>query len=326
MTNEEYLKWEPLVKRIAYKYKNNSYRIEESDLIQIGSMGLLKGFENYNSDKNCSLKTWLYSSTERAILRVFGEMKRIKRQVTYESISLNTPIGTDDDTYLEDIIKDENINIEDIVIDKLIVEEYKKEINNCLRGKEKDIVYKTLFENKRFSQLSIEYGLSSSRIREIQKTGFRHLKHKSKMVRNRWLKIKENELEKNFLSAYNNPETVYFNIETSANLIKKYSKEIEILNLIQTLMDSFLLDYKLTDEIKTFIIHGLKNLIGPMDMYILKKYKFEKISIQKLEEEGFCIVDILNCEDKIKKIIIKNKDHVYDLWKNFRNTTAHLSN
>ena len=119
MTNEEYIQWIPLIKKLALKYKNNIFKIELEDLEQIASIGLFKGFKSYNESKGMSLKTWLYNSAERAIFREFTDMKRIKRQSSYESISLNTPIG-EDDAYLGDIIPDTNVNVENDVVDKLL--------------------------------------------------------------------------------------------------------------------------------------------------------------------------------------------------------------
>lgn len=317
MTNEEYLQWEPLIKKIAYKYRNNIYKIEIEDLIQIGAIGLMYAFEHYQEDRGASFQTYAYDCIERRIFREFDNMKRIKRQADYKSTSFDAPINLDGDLYLEEVISDDNVNVEATVINKLMIEKYKEEINLVLTGKEKDIVYRTLFENTKFIDLAKEYGLHHSRVHEIQKRGFRNLKHKSPMIRDRWLKMKEEELENRLISAYQNTENVYFYFESNSTLYKKYKNEIDILNFIQELFDSMPFEFKF-EKYSSFILS--LDIFNERDIELFNKRKINKMTPDELLKQGYGRIEILDIEKTIKKTILKNKPIVYERWIKFKDS------
>lgn len=310
------MQWRPLIKKVAWKYRNNIFKIELEDLEQIASIGLFKGFENYDDNRGASLKTWLYSSAERAILREFTDMKRIKRQSDYESISLNIPTG-EDDTYLEEIIPDSSINIESDVTDRLLLESYKEEVNSCLFGREREVVYKTLFEDITYAVLAREYNITDKRVRDIQKSGFRHLKHKSKMIRDKWMELKEIDLENNIISAYNNPDMVYGRIEATERLRKKYKLQLDILDFLQEIFDDVLYSFSPSDKLKRFYMEKLNEIISSKDLHLLNEVVFKKRDIDSLKSEGYSFNDIFYIKDRVKKNIIKNKELAYDLWLEF---------
>lgn len=311
MTNEEYLQWEPLVKKIAYKYRNNIYKIEIDDLIQIGAIGLIYAFEHYKEDRGASFQTYAYDCIERKIFREFQNMKRIKRQADYKSTSFDAPINVDGDLYLEEVISDDNVNVEATVINKLIIEKYKEEINLVLTGREKDIVYRTLFENEKFIDLAKEYDINHTRVHEIQRRGFRNLRNKSSMIRDRWLKMKEEELEKRLVSAYQNTENVYFYFESNSMLYKKYKNEIDILNFIQDLFDSMPFDFKF-EKYSSFILS--LDIFNQRDIELFNKRKINKMTQDELLKQGYGFNEILDIERTIKKAILRNKKQVYEKW------------
>lgn len=311
MTNEEYLQWEPLVKKIAHKYRNNIYKIEIEDLIQIGSMGLMNAFKYYKDDRGASFQTFAYDCVERSIFREFENAKRIKRQANYKSTSFDAPINADGDLYLEEVISDDNVNVEATVVNKLMVEKYKEEINLVLTGREKDIVYRTLFENAKFSDLAKEYGLHHSRVHDIQRRGFRNLRHKSPMIRDRWLKMKQEELENKLISAYQNTENVYFYFESNSILYRKYKKEIDILNFIQELFDSMRFDFKF-EKYSSFILS--LDILNQRNIELFDKRKIKKMTKDELLNQGYEFREIFYIENTIKKDILKNKKQVYEKW------------
>lgn len=311
MTNEEYLQWEPLVKKIAHKYRNNIYKIEIDDLIQIGAMGLMNAFKYYQDDRGASFQTFAYDCVERSIFREFENAKRIKRQANYKSTSFDKPINSDGDLYLEEVISDDNVNVEATVIDKLMVEKYKEEINLVLTGREKDIVYRTLFENTKFIDLAKEYGMHHSRVHDIQRRGFRNLRHKSPMIRDRWLKIKQEELENKLISAYQNTENVYFYFESNSILYRKYKKEIDILNFIQELFDSFPFEFKF-EKYSSFILS--LDIFNTRDIELFNKRKINKMTQDELLKEGYGFNEIFDIEKTIKKAILRKKRQVYEKW------------
>ena len=311
MTNEEYLQWEPLVKKIAHKYRNNIYKIEIEDLIQIGAMGLMNAFKYYQDDRGASFQTFAYDCVERKIFREFDNMKRIKRQANYKSISFDVPTNADEDLYLGDIISDDNVNVEAAVVNKLMVEKYKEEINLVLTGREKEIVYKTLFENAKFADLAKEYGIHHSRVHDIQRRGFRNLRNKSPMIRDRWIKMKQEDLENKLISAYQNTENVFFYFESNSILYRKYKKEIDILNFIQELFDSMPFDFKF-EKYSSFILS--LDIFNERDIELFNKRKINKMTQDELLKQGYGYIEILDIERTIKKAILRNKPIVYEKW------------
>ena len=65
MTNQDYLQWEPMLKKIAYKYKNNKFGLEVDDLIQIATLGFIRGFQTYKKDYGYSELNYYYTCAER---------------------------------------------------------------------------------------------------------------------------------------------------------------------------------------------------------------------------------------------------------------------
>lgn len=311
MTNEEYLQWEPLIKKIAHKYRNNIYKIEIDDLIQIGAIGLMYAFEHYQDDRGASFQTYAYNCIERKILREFDNMKRIKRQADYKATSFDAPTNSDEDLYLEEIISDDRVNVEATVINKLMVEKYKEEINLVLTGRERDIVCRTLFENAKFSDLAKEYGMHHSRVHDIQRRGFRNLRHKSPMIRDRWIKMKQEELENKLISAYQNTENVFFYFESNSMLYKKYKNEIDILNFIQELFDSMPFEFKF-EKYSSFILS--LDIFNERDIELFNKRKINKMTPDELLKQGYGRIEILDIEKTIKKTILRNKKQVYEKW------------
>lgn len=58
ISNEDYIKYKPMLYKIANKYKNNIFRLEVDDLMQIGAIGLIKGFNTYDDTKDCKKDTY----------------------------------------------------------------------------------------------------------------------------------------------------------------------------------------------------------------------------------------------------------------------------
>lgn len=109
-----------LVVYIAKKFENTGIGIE--DLISIGTIGLMKGVNTFNSDKNIKLATYASRCIENEILMYLRKNSKIKGE-----ISIDEPLNKDCDgneLLLSDILgTDPDItsrNIEDEVDKKLL--------------------------------------------------------------------------------------------------------------------------------------------------------------------------------------------------------------
>ena len=127
-----------LVAHIVKKFETNGENTD--DLISIGTIGLIKGVDSYNKDKNIKLTTYIAKCIQNEILMYFRSIKG----ENIKNISLNDSIGHDKDgneISLMEVIKD---NTEDFANslqlkdDMLLVNDYLK----LLTRREKEIIAK----------------------------------------------------------------------------------------------------------------------------------------------------------------------------------------
>ena len=124
-----------LVVYIAKKFENTGIGIE--DLISIGTIGLMKGVNTFNSDKNIKLATYASRCIENEILMFLRKNNKIKGEV-----SIDEPLNKDGDgneLLLSDILGTEpditSRNLEDEV-DKTLLRKSIAKLND----REKDIM------------------------------------------------------------------------------------------------------------------------------------------------------------------------------------------
>ena len=157
-----------LVVYIAKKFENTGIGIE--DLISIGTIGLMKGVNTFNSDKKIKLATYASRCIENEILMFLRKSNKIKGEV-----SIDEPLNKDGDgneLLLSDVLgTDPDItsrNLEDEV-DKTLLRASILKLNN----REKDIMemrfgFKTGKE-KTQKEVADELGISQSYITRLEK-------------------------------------------------------------------------------------------------------------------------------------------------------------
>ena len=121
-----------LVAHISKKYAQTN--IEQDDLISIGTIGLIKGINSFDSSKNIRLATCI----ENEILMHLRGRKKINSEVY-----LNEPIGKDKDdneiTLLEVLENDEK-SIEEEIDLKIRIKQLYKKMKDVLKLREKTIL------------------------------------------------------------------------------------------------------------------------------------------------------------------------------------------
>ena len=157
-----------LVVYIAKKFENTGIGIE--DLISIGTIGLMKGVNTFNSEKNIKLATYSSRCIENEILMFLRKNNKTKGEV-----SIDEPLNKDGDgneLLLSDVLgTDPDItsrNLEDEV-DKTLLRASILKLNN----REKDIMemrfgFKTGKE-KTQKEVADELGISQSYISRLEK-------------------------------------------------------------------------------------------------------------------------------------------------------------
>jgi RNA polymerase sporulation-specific sigma factor len=157
-----------LVAHIVKKY--DSKVIDNDDLISIGTIGLIKGIDSYNKNKNVKLTTYVARCAENEILMYFRSNKK-----NLNNISLSDSVGYDkegNEITLEDILADETPEYLDKIFLKSNIKSLNKYINK-LSKREKEIIiyrfgllnYDELTQNEIASKLNI----SRSYVSRIEK-------------------------------------------------------------------------------------------------------------------------------------------------------------
>ncbi len=94
-----------LVVFLAKKYENT--KIDLEDLVSIGTIGLIKGVNTYQNDKNIKLATYASRCIDNEILMYLRKTKRKRSEISFEDslsfdsegneLHLEDVLGTDDD-------------------------------------------------------------------------------------------------------------------------------------------------------------------------------------------------------------------------------------
>lgn len=132
-----------LVAHIVKKYNNAG---EADDLISVGSIGLIKGIDTFESGKGCQLTTYAAKCIENEILMYIRANKKHR-----QAVSLFEPVGTDkegNDIALMDVIPQPN-NGYDSIENSIVLEKVKSVMADVLT----DVEYRVI---------SLRYGLHDS--------------------------------------------------------------------------------------------------------------------------------------------------------------------
>ena len=157
-----------LVAHIVKKYTTDDDM--QDDLISIGTIGLIKAIDSYNSNKDTKITTYAARCIENEILMYFRSNKK-----NNNIISLNDAIGFDKDgneVNLIDIMPDKSKDVIEVLHEKDNVSNLKKYLKD-LNFREKEIIIKRygLFNQREQTQKSIakELGISRSYVSRIEK-------------------------------------------------------------------------------------------------------------------------------------------------------------
>lgn len=125
-----------LVAHVTKKYTTTN--IDQDDLISIGTIGLIKGINSFDSSKNIRLATYVARCIENEILMFLRSSKKTKSEVY-----LNEPIGKDKDdnevTLLE-VLETDDKSIEDEIDLKMKVKKLYTKMKEILKDREKTIL------------------------------------------------------------------------------------------------------------------------------------------------------------------------------------------
>ncbi len=125
-----------LVAHVAKKYSNS--KVDQDDLISIGTIGLIKGINSYKLEKGSRLSTYVSRCIDNEILMHLRATKKLNAEVY-----LNEPIGKDKDdniVTLQEVIENNEKNIEDEVDLKMKIKILYNKMKKILKDREKTII------------------------------------------------------------------------------------------------------------------------------------------------------------------------------------------
>lgn len=150
---------------------------EQEDLISIGTIGLIKGINTFNSNKNIKLATYASRCIENEILMSLRADKK-----TSQDVFFNDPIDFDSEgnpLTLLDVIAEENNMIDQIDL-KIKSESLMQHVEATLTPREKFILFERYGLNggneKTQMEIAVEMGISRSYVSRIEKKALSKIK------------------------------------------------------------------------------------------------------------------------------------------------------
>ncbi len=154
-----------IVKKFSYPGK------DVDDLISIGTVGLIKGIDSFDTSKGVRLATYVSRCIENEILMLIRNNKKTKGEMY-----LQDPIGNDKDgneLSLIDVLSSDEDSIIDIVERKIQLKQIYNKINIGLNDREKTVIqmrYGLLDGNPRTQrEIALILGISRSYVSRIEK-------------------------------------------------------------------------------------------------------------------------------------------------------------
>lgn len=163
---------------VAHIVKKYSYPGKDADdLISIGTVGLIKAIDSFDSSKGTRLATYAARCIENEILMLIRNNKKTKGEVY-----LQDPIGIDkegNEISLMDVLSSDEDSIIEIVENKIQVKKLYTKINSSLIGREKVVIEMRygLVDGKPKTQREIAkiLGISRSYVSRIEKRALKKL-------------------------------------------------------------------------------------------------------------------------------------------------------
>ena len=163
-----------LVAHISKKYGNES---NNEDLISIGTIGLIKGVNTFNPEKNPKLVTYIARCIENEILMYLRTLKKQSGEV-----SMDETIGTDKEgnsLSLSDILQTDEEDVADIISSRYDAQVLRAVMKKILKQSEYDILSQRYGLNNmpRTTQREVAnmMGISRSYVSRIEKKALEKL-------------------------------------------------------------------------------------------------------------------------------------------------------
>ena len=157
-----------LVAHICKKYSTT--KVEQDDLISIGTIGLIKGINSFEASKGVRLATYVARCIDNEILMYLRSTKKLGAEVYLED-----PIGKDKDdntVTLQEVLENDDRSIEEEVDLKFKIKKLYEKMKEVLKDREKTIIELRFGLNgakpKTQHEIAEEMGISRSYVSRIE--------------------------------------------------------------------------------------------------------------------------------------------------------------
>ena len=157
-----------LVAHVCKKYTTT--KVEQDDLISIGTIGLIKGINSFETSKGVRLATYVARCIDNEILMFLRSTKKLGAEVYLED-----PIGKDKDdntVTLQEVLENDERSIEEEVDLKFKVKKLYQKMKEVLKDREKTIIELRFGLNglkpKTQHEIAKDMGISRSYVSRIE--------------------------------------------------------------------------------------------------------------------------------------------------------------
>ena len=171
-----------LVAHIVKKY--NFAKIEQDELISVGSIGLMKAIKSYDTEKGNSFSTYASRCIQNEILMMVRSQRKFINEV-----SLEDEVKTDkegNEVSLIDVLEDASEHVQDKAEIQIIYQKIIDIINTSLNEREKEIIFLRYGIGggvpKTQNEVAKELNISRSYISRIEKKALNQIRDQAKFL------------------------------------------------------------------------------------------------------------------------------------------------
>ena len=168
-----------LVAHVAKKYTSSGRiaSVDFDDIISIGTIGLIKGIDSFNADKNVRLATYAARCIDNEILMYIRSSKKYSNDMF-----LQDPVGHDFDgneITVMDMVKSDDDPVPDEVSDRIDIMRMIQKIEEVLDEREREIIKMryAIYGGEEITQREIAamLGISRSYVSRIEKKALKKI-------------------------------------------------------------------------------------------------------------------------------------------------------